>query len=62
MLAQSNSKKVYVDFNTGFDLPLDYLIELGFVKQRDLIRMSLGTKNTAGTSGLVLAIAGPELG
>ena len=62
MLAQSSSEKVYVDFNTGFDLPLDYLIELGFVKQRDLIRMSLGTKNAAGTSGLVLAIAGPELG
>jgi hypothetical protein len=62
MLAQSSNQKIYIDFNTGFDLPLDYLIELGFVKQRDLIRMSLGTKNAAGTSGLVLAIAGPELG
>lgn len=62
MLAQSSGQKVYIDFNTGFNLPLDYLIELGFVKQRDLVRMSLGNKSVAGTSKLVLAIAGPELG
>jgi GNAT superfamily N-acetyltransferase len=62
MLAQSSNKKVYVDFNTGFNLPPDYLIEHGFVKQRDLLRMSLGKKSGAGTSGLVFAIAGPELG
>jgi GNAT superfamily N-acetyltransferase len=62
MLAQSSGEKVYVDFGTGFDLPLDYLIDLGFVKQRDLVRTSLGNKSVAGTSKLVLAIAGPELG
>jgi GNAT superfamily N-acetyltransferase len=62
MLAQSSGKKVYVDFNTGFNFPLDYLLKLEFVKQRDLVRMSLGNKGVAGTSKLILAIAGPELG
>jgi ribosomal protein S18 acetylase RimI-like enzyme len=62
MLGQLEHHRVYLDLNTEFDQGRRILSERGFTKQRDLIRMSYGKKSVAGTSSLVFAIAGPELG
>ena len=51
------SGSVYIDFNTESGV----LADRGFVKERDLIRMSFGSR-TVKTSPLVIAIAGPEIG
>jgi len=61
MLAQLNSGRVYIDFNTECGLPASLLFARGFVKERDLIRMRAG-KRRPKTSGLIVAIAGPEIG
>ena len=61
MFAQLNSGRVYIDFNIEFGLPTSLLAARGFVKERDLIRMSAGKRSTK-TSGLIVAIAGPEIG
>jgi GNAT superfamily N-acetyltransferase len=55
-------ERIYLDFNTGFNLDVRVLTNRGFVKQRDLLRMSLGRKSSAGTSSLIFGIAGPEMG
>jgi len=62
MLDRLAGEKVYVDLNTGFCTGAAVLVERGFVKQRDLIRMRYGKENKAGTSDFVFAIAGPEIG
>jgi hypothetical protein len=62
MLAALDGERVFVDFNTGFPISPDVLAARGFTKQRDLVRMSCGRTSSAGTSDLVFAIAGPELG
>jgi predicted N-acetyltransferase YhbS len=62
MLGQLMGQPVYIDLNTDFVHGRQILSERGFTKQRDLIRMSYGTRSDAGTSQLVFAIAGPELG
>jgi hypothetical protein len=62
MHARLAGKRVYVDVNTGFALPPDALTSRGLVRQRDLYRMRRGAPGALGTSSLVLAIAGPELG
>jgi ribosomal protein S18 acetylase RimI-like enzyme len=62
MLDQLAGEKVYVDFHTGFRLNSEALAERGFTKQRTLTRMSYGQESKAGTSKLIFAIAGPELG
>ena len=62
MLGQLAGEKVYIDFYTGFGKGTQLLAERGLVKQRDLIRMSYGEQSSAGTSPLVCAIAGPEIG
>ena len=54
--------QIYIDLHTGFEGGKRLLSERGFAKQRDLIRMSYGEPNSAGTSELVFAIAGPEIG
>ena len=62
MHARLAGRRVYMDVNTGFALPPDALTSRGLVRQRDLYRMWRGAPSALGTSSLVLAIAGPELG
>jgi len=62
LLSQMTDQRVYIDLNTDFDGGREILIERGFVKQRDLIRMSCGKESKAGTSPSIFAIAGPEVG
>lgn len=62
MLAQLGGREVFVDINTSFAGARQILAERGFVKQRDLVRMRTGQAAMAGTSPLVFAIAGPEVG
>ena len=52
---------VYIDFNTECGMSTSVLSDRGFVKERDLIRMSVGVR-VAKTSPFVIAIAGPETG
>jgi ribosomal protein S18 acetylase RimI-like enzyme len=59
---QLAGQRIYIDLNTGFEAGREVLTARGFVKQRDLIRMSFGETNVAGTSDSVFAIAGPEYG
>lgn len=60
LLAQLPRNAVYIDLNRNWDDGEKLLIELGFEKQRDLIRMKRGVANP--TSSGVFAIAGPEVG
>jgi GNAT superfamily N-acetyltransferase len=60
-LDQLSGNNVYIDFNDECGLSSSVLADRGFVKERDLIRMSLGS-NSIKTSPLVIAIAGPEVG
>ena len=62
MLAQLDGRDVFIDINTGFEAVAQIVAARGFVKQRDFIRMRSGLENNAGTSALVFAIAGPEVG
>ncbi len=62
MLNQLAGRKVYLDFHTGCPLTAVGLSARGFTRQRDLIRMRRGGERAAGTSPLVCAIAGPEIG
>lgn len=59
---QLSGQQVYVDVNTEFPQGQEFLSARGFIKQRDLYRMFYGENCEAGTSNLVMAIAGPELG
>jgi GNAT superfamily N-acetyltransferase len=62
MLGQLSGRRLYLDFYPGSGLDPSALLERGFMKQRDLVRMRYGRENGAGTSKLVFAIAGPEVG
>jgi ribosomal protein S18 acetylase RimI-like enzyme len=62
MLEQLAGQKVYIDLNAGFAGGRNVLAARRFAKQRDLIRMRYGGESAAGTSNLVFASAGPELG
>ncbi len=55
------SGKIYIDFNRECPVGTSLLSDRGFVKERDLIRMSAGAAMKK-TSPLVVAIAGPEIG
>ena len=61
MLGELSAGRVYIDFNTNCDVNASVLAARGFVKERDLIRMSAGERRTR-TSSLIVAIAGPEIG
>jgi ribosomal protein S18 acetylase RimI-like enzyme len=61
VLSQLAGRRVYIDFNTECSASTSVLSDRGFVKERDLIRMSAGVR-TEKTSPLVIAIAGPETG
>jgi predicted N-acetyltransferase YhbS len=62
LLSQMSGQRVYVDLNTNFGGGREILATRGLVKQRDLIRMSYGKENGAGSSPSIFAIAGPEVG
>ena len=62
MLAALAGAAVYIDFNRDCSVSSDELVTRGFTKQRDLLRMRYGSPSSAGTSKLIFAIAGPELG
>ena len=61
VLSELAGRRVYIDFNTECGASASVLSDRGFVKERDLIRMSSGAR-AAKTSPLVIAIAGPETG
>jgi len=62
LLGQMSGQRVYIDMNADFEGGRKILTERGLVKQRDLIRMSYGKENKAGSSPSIFAIAGPEFG
>src|SRR5262249_48774908 len=55
-------RSAFIDMNTTFNGSSDVLVERGFAKQRDLIRMRHGHPSPAGTAPRVFAVAGPEVG
>ncbi|HEV2826859.1 MAG TPA: GNAT family N-acetyltransferase [Pyrinomonadaceae bacterium] len=61
LLKQLPDQKIYVDLNTSFKIGERLLADRGFRKQRNLVRMSRGTKSKP-ISPFVFAIAGPEIG
>jgi GNAT superfamily N-acetyltransferase len=61
ILVQLSGTSVYIDFSTECGVSWSVLADRGFVKERDLIRMSYGSRSVK-TSPLVIAIAGPEIG
>jgi hypothetical protein len=62
MLDQLDGRDVFIDINMGFEVGAQIVAARGFVKQRDFMRMRIGLESNAGTSALVFAIAGPEVG
>lgn len=62
LLSQLSGQRIYIDLNRNFRGGQKILTERGFVKQRDLIRMSYGEASDAGSSASIFSIAGPELG
>jgi GNAT superfamily N-acetyltransferase len=60
-LSELPERRVYIDFNTECGAGTSVLSDRGFVKERELIRMSTGAP-AAKTSPFVIAIAGPETG
>jgi len=61
VLSELPGRRVYIDFNTECGAGTSVLSDRGFVKERDLIRMSTGARAEK-TSPFVIAIAGPETG
>jgi len=61
VLSQLGDSRVYIDLNRECSAPTSLLSDRGFVKERDLIRMTSG-RPSAKTSPLIVAIAGPEIG
>lgn len=61
LLAQMTGRSLYFDFNTSCISDSAILLERGFNKERELIRMQYG-EPSASTSSFVIAIAGPEVG
>jgi hypothetical protein len=61
VLSELSGRRVYIDFNTECGASTSVLSARGFVKERDLIRMSAGARSEK-TLPSVIAIAGPETG
>ena len=61
MLRRMGASRVYIDFNRECGTGTSVLSARGFVKERDLIRMTSGERGQK-TSPFVVAIAGPEIG
>jgi predicted N-acetyltransferase YhbS len=62
LLSQVSGQRVYIDMNMDFEGGRKILTERGLGKQRALIRMSYGRERKSGSSSLIFAIAGPEIG
>ena len=62
MFEQLNNRDVFIDINTRFETGAQIIGSRGFVKQREFIRMRFGPETRIETSGLIFAIAGPEVG
>jgi len=62
MSEQLNGRDAFIDLNMTFEDGAQITGARGFVKQREFIRMRFGPENSLGTSGLIFAIAGPEIG
>ena len=62
MLSPLAGETVFVDLHTGFEAGARMLSVRGFAKQRELTRMRFGIESNAGTSSVILATAGPEVG
>jgi len=62
MLGQLDGRDVFIDIHPGFEAGAQIVAGRGFVRQRDFMRMRIGLKSNAGTSALIFAIAGPEVG
>jgi len=60
-LDRVNGARAIIDWNKQCTVSTSVLSDRGFVKERDLIRMTTGSPNNK-TSPLVVAIAGPEIG
>jgi GNAT superfamily N-acetyltransferase len=60
-LGQMSGSCAYIDFNCACSIRTNVLTDRGFVKERELIRMSAGEPGKK-TSPFVIAIAGPEMG
>ena len=58
MLGRLVGEKVFLDFNTGFDLGSEVLADRGLTKQRDLTQMAFGPESPAGISKRFLAWPG----
>jgi len=61
VLSHLSGRRVYIDLNAECGVNSNLLSDRGFMKERDLIRMSSG-KVGKRTSPFVVAIAGPEVG
>lgn len=61
ILGQLSGSGVYIDFSNECGVSSSVLAGRGFVKERDLIRMSFGSGSVK-TSPHVIGIAGPEIG
>jgi GNAT superfamily N-acetyltransferase len=61
VLSELSGRRVYIDFNTECGVSTSVLSDRGFVKERDLVRMSAGARAEK-TSPFVIAMAGPETG
>jgi GNAT superfamily N-acetyltransferase len=61
VLSKLTGRRVYIDFNTECGAGTSVLSDRGFIKERDLVRMSAGAQ-TEKTSPFVIASAGPETG
>jgi GNAT superfamily N-acetyltransferase len=61
ILSHLSGQRVYIDFNTASQADSSLLLDRGFVKERELVRMALGNSSST-TSPFVFAIAGPEVG
>jgi hypothetical protein len=55
-------KRIFIDVNTTSRIHGSLLADHGFSKQRELFRMWSGVPTVHGTSPMIIAIAGPELG
>jgi GNAT superfamily N-acetyltransferase len=61
LLEQTPGRSLYFDFNTSSICDSTVLVERGFKKERELIRMHYG-EPSPNTSSFVIGIAGPEVG